>query len=460
MKSTYEKSFAYFVTSVLCFLCSQSVAAQEKLTYTQIVEIAVKNNILLRQARLQEQYSFQSLRQIQWDLLPKLNASTNVNLNFGRSVDPFSYQFVNQQITTGGGGIFADITIFQGAQRLFQISQNKHLLEADRSNVQKVTNDLVLNIATSYLLILNNIDILSAAEEQMRVVQLQLDREEDQYSLGSKTLADLAQARSQVAAAELNVTSAQNNLDFSYLNLSRLMNRPPSKKFLVQKIEPNKLELRQRQVSPDELAKTALKINPDIARAKNIRLAAFQGKEAAAASSFPRLSLQYNLGTGFSTALKHKVNYWGAQASKTEVVRFFKQFDQNFNQNVGFHLSIPIFNGNISRFSVRKAKIDYQIALASEELAETTLTQIINEAVLDLKSAEKKYYSSIRAYESSKEAFTVVEERYNVGLVNSLDYTQAQINSNKAQYEMIRAKYDLIFRDKIIDFYLGNSLDF
>ena len=113
-----------------------------------------------------------------------------------------------------------------------------------------------------------------------------------------------------------------------------------------------------------------------------------------------------------------------------------------------------------ARSSVRRAKINFQNSLLNEQLAKNNLNKIINQAVYDLRAAEKRYYSTLTAFESSKEAFNVIEQRYSVGLVNSLDYNQAQTNLNKAQFDQIQAQYDFIFRSKVIDFYLGNPLTF
>jgi outer membrane protein len=139
---------------------------------------------------------------------------------------------------------------------------------------------------------------------------------------------------------------------------------------------------------------------------------------------------------------------------------FQTQIDENFNQSLGFSLSIPLFNGYAARSSVRRAKINLRNSEVNEQIAKNNLNKVVNQAVYDLRAADRRFYSAQSAFESSKEAFNVIQQRYDVGLVNSLDYNQAQTNLNKAQFDVIQARYDLIFRSKVIDYYLGKPISF
>ena len=172
-----------------------------------------------------------------------------------------------------------------------------------------------------------------------------------------------------------------------------------------------------------------------------------KGIEIAKGNYFPSLNLQSGFGTRYSN---------GSFGNNS----FTTQVKDNFNQFIGFGLSIPIFNGLAARSSVRRAKISFQNSVLNEQLAKNNLNKVINQAVYDLRAAEKRYYSAQTAFQSSKEAFNVIEQRYAVGLVNSLDYNQAQTNLNKAQFDQIQAQYDFIFRSKVIDYYLGNPITF
>jgi outer membrane protein len=135
-----------------------------------------------------------------------------------------------------------------------------------------------------------------------------------------------------------------------------------------------------------------------------------------------------------------------------------KQLSDNFNQSVGISLQIPIFGRFAARTSVRKAKISFEYAEVTTQLARTNLGKIIYQAVWDVRAADKKYQSTQQTYQANKEAFNVIQQRYNVGLINSLDYNTSLTNLNKSQFDLIQAKYEVVFRSKIIDYYLGNPI--
>ena len=205
-------------------------------------------------------------------------------------------------------------------------------------------------------------------------------------------------------------------------------------------------------VSAEEIYNNALNIFPDIKLANLRSLAAKQGVAVAKGAYSPSLSL----GAGLNTSYSYQFNYNGL----TPQASFADQINQRLGQSIGMSLQIPIFNGFSARTSVRKAKINYQNTLVQEQLAKNNLNKVIFQATTDLKAAESRYTSTQNAFNAQKDAFYVVEQRYNVGLVNSLDYSTAQTNRNKAEIDFIQAKYDLIFRAKVIDYYLGKQITF
>ena len=138
---------------------------------------------------------------------------------------------------------------------------------------------------------------------------------------------------------------------------------------------------------------------------------------------------------------------------------FTDQFRDNFNQSFGISLQIPIFNRFTARTSVRKAKLNYEYAQVSTQLAKNTLSKTIIQALADLQAAVKNYQSATHTYESTKEALNVTKQRYDAGFVNTLDYNTAVTNYNKAQNDMINAQYSMVFRSKVIDYYLGNKIE-
>ncbi len=449
MKQIKPKGFSiYFVLACsLLILSSVSLSAQEKITLKRATELVIENNLQIKQAQFSEAISDENLRQSKYSLFPTLNANTSLNFNFGRSIDPLTNQFVNQAITSTNGNISSNTPLFGGFQRINIIAQNKLQLEADKSFTQKVKNDLVLAVVTNYLTVLNSQDLLTASRQQLDISKQQLDVEQKFYDVGERTLADLSQAKSQVATAELNVTNAQNQVDLAFLDLAQLLERDPAIPFEVEKPAVSDATTVNTAYSAADVYRSAAVNFPDIKLAELRKLVLEKEIDIARSGYYPSLNLQTGMGTRYSN---------GSFGNTS----FATQVQDNFNQFIGFGLSIPLFNGYSARSAVRRARINFENGTVNEQLARNNLNKVINQAVYDLRAAEKRYYSAQTAFESSRDAFNVIEQRYAVGLVNSLDFNQAQTNLNKAQFDQIQARYDLIFRSKVIDYYLGNPITF
>ena len=449
MKHTILKVYNRFSIFSLLLACSftDSVFAQERITLKRATELLIENNLQIKQAKFSEAISEVNLNQSKLALYPTLNANTGLNFNYGRSIDLNSNQFINRAITSNNATVISNTNLFQGFRRMNEISQNKVQLEADKSNTQKVKNDLVLAVVTNYLSVLNAQDLLTASRQQLDIANQQLDIEQKFFDVGNRTLADLAQSKSQRATAELNLTNARNQVDLAFLDLAQLLELDPSIPFEIEKPQIDNIINVNAAYSALDVFKTASLNFPDIKLAE-LRKQVFEKEiDIARAGYFPSLSLQSGLNTRYSNGTFFDNS-------------FGEQVRDNFNQFLGFGLTIPIFNGLLTKSNVRRANINFQNAMVSEQLAKNNLNKVINQAVYDLRAAEKRFYSAQTAYESSKEAFNVIEQRYAVGLVNSLDFNQAQTNLNKAQFDQIQARYDFIFRSKVIDFYLGNPITF
>ncbi|WP_316799938.1 TolC family protein [Pedobacter frigidisoli] len=457
----------------------ETASAQQVLTIQQAVDNTLKNNLQIKQAAFSAALTAEDLTQSKNALLPSLNGSANYNKNFGRSIDPSTNQYISQQFSSASGSLTASADLFQGFQKINQIRQNKLLLSADKTNVEKIKNDLILQVVTAYMQILYNKDLLAASQQQLDVAKQTLKREQALLDAGNKTLADISQAKSQVATAELNTTNAQNTLSISYLTLNQLMEMQPENRFEVQAPAVADNYSLQNNFDISTVFGTAVNSFPDIKLASLRTQAALKGVDIAKSSYYPRLSIGGGLGSNFSSGRSKVLSITPngfSEIGRTQVTNeavvtpdfvtvlgkqtFSSQIEDNFNQYVGLNLSIPIFNGFLARTNVRKAKINYQNTQVQEQLARNNLSKVISQAVYDLKAAESRYTSTQNAFNAQKDAFYVVEQRYNVGLVNSLDYSTAQTNRNKAEIDFIQAKYDLIFRAKVIDYYLGKPIIF
>ncbi|WP_157544007.1 TolC family protein [Mucilaginibacter paludis] len=465
------------VGSLLLLSAALKTSAQEVITLQKAIDRTLERNLTIKQAQFNEAIDVENVKQAQYNRLPNLSANPQASFNYGRSVDPSTNQFVNQSIFGLSGSVTSQVLLFQGGLLKNQILQNKLQLDVDKSNTAKVKNDLVLNVVTTYLSVLSNQDLLKASVQQVDISQQTLDRTQKNFDVGNNTLADLSQAKAQVSTAQLNQTTAQNQLDISILTLKQYMEMDPATDITVEKPDVSKLTDIKSLYNAQDVFKDAVSINPDVRLAEVQKQLAYQNINVAKSYYYPSLSLFGSLGSNYSDARKNgSIVSTGAfetigvvSGTNTPVVTpaysqvyskypFMDQLSDNFNQSVGISLQIPIFGRFATRTSVRKAKISYQIAEVGAQLAKNNLNKTISQAVLDVRAADKKYYSAQQTYQSNKEAYNVMQQRYNVGLVNSLDYNTSLTTLNKSEFDMIQARYELIFRSKIIDYYLGNPI--
>ncbi|MBK1439149.1 TolC family protein [Parapedobacter sp. ISTM3] len=447
-----KKKFLHLTYSVACLcmmlLASLEGAAQQEVSVRTAISQALERNLQVRQAQFQQALSEQDLRQARMNLYPTLNAGINGGFNWGLTFDQTAGRLVTQSVSSAGGRVNSNADLFTGFQRLNQIRANRYQLMADESNVDRVRNDLVLSVVTTYLEALTNQGLLEASQQQLSLSQRQLEAAEANYEVGNNTLADLSQAKNQVATDELNVTTAQNAFELSMLNLKQLMEMDPSVEITLENPALPDVNAVESNYLANEVYRQAVSTFPDIRQAQMLSQVAKQNISIARGALYPTLSLNGGIGTNFSS---QAVDFFGP---------FGEQLRNNRSESLGLTLSIPIFNNLRTRITLAKAKIGYENALASEQLAKNNLNKIINQAVLDLRSAEQRYHSTEAAFTSAKDAFEVINQRYEVGLANSVELFTAQTTMNRAEFDHIQARYDLLFRSKVIDFYLGNEIDF
>ncbi len=453
---TGKKQVAVFIIKLFTFFTFFAAPgfvclAQEVISVREAINRALENNLQVKQAQFQQSLAEQDLRQARANFYPTLNGSSGVSRSWGLLFDQTSGRLLNQSATTANVNLSSTAMLFQGMQRINQVKANRYQLMADQSNVERVKNDLILSVVTTYLEALTNQDLLTASEQQLALSNEQLAAMKVNFEVGNKTLADLSQAQSQVATDELNVTTAQNAFDLAVLNLKQLMEMAPSRPIALQKPSLPDVDQLVLAYAPDEVFNTAVARYPDVKQATLNTLVAERVVAIQKGAYYPTLSISGGIGTSYSSEARDFIT----QA----LLPFDEQLRRNTAQSVGLSLRIPIFNNLTTNINVRKARISYMNALTNEQLAKNNLNKVIHQAVLDLRAAQKRYHSTEVAFQSAKDAFEVIRQRFEVGLANAVEQSTAQTNMNRAEFDFIQARYDLIFRSKVIDFYLGNTIE-
>jgi len=245
----------------------------------------------------------------------------------------------------------------------------------------------------------------------------------------------------------------------------------------VEKPDISKLTDVKSQYDAQAVYTSALSVNPDVRLAELQKQAAYQNIQVAKSYYYPSLGLFGSIGSNYSNARNLVTalptggfNPIGVGKVTRDTILtpayrqiinkypFKQQFSDNFNQSIGLSLQLPIFGKFATRTLACRARISYQLSEVAAQLAKNNLNKTINLAVLDLKAADRKYQSAQQTYQANKEAYNVIKQRYQVGLVNSLDYNTSLTNLNKSEFDMIQSRYELVFRSKVIDYYLGNPI--
>ncbi|MBB5636064.1 outer membrane protein [Pedobacter cryoconitis] len=454
--NTMFSKLAFAVTfSLVTIGMSANLHAQETLTIQDAIDRMLENNLNIKQSSLNVSTAAVNLEQSKAALYPSVSTGVNNNFNYGRSLNPATNQLITQNFYQGDGNLTASVDVFGGFAKVNQIKQNKILLAAGNSNLDKMKNDLILQVVTAYFQVIFNTDLLKASKEQLLVALETERREQSLLDAGNKTLADISQAKAQAATAELNVTNAQNQLTISYLTLSQLMEmQPDAQNYTVVKPTIKDIAEAQKVYDANDVYNTSLSFFPDIKLAQLNREAAEKGVDVAKGSLYPKLSLGGAIGSQYSYSIGQK------SPLLTPDAHFNDQISNNFYQGIQVSLKFPIFNGLTARSNVKRARISYETSKVSEQLAKNNLNKVIAQAVADLRAADSRYKSNEKTFNAQKDAFNVIEQRYAVGLVNSLDYNTSRTNRNKAEVDFIQSKYDLLFKSKVIDYYLGKQIAF
>ena len=464
--------------TALALVSFASLNAQEYWELEKCVNYALENNLTIKQSELSARIAEENLTQSKGSNLPNLNAFATNFYNFGQTIDPFTNQFATQRVRSNSLGVQANMNLFSGMRNYNTIKQREYELQASRYDLDKSRNDITLAIASAYLQILFFDEQVEAARSQVAVTVKQVERTSKLVRAGTLPQGSLYEVEAQLASEELVLTQNLNNLDIAYLNLKQILQLPSEQDLRV--VKPN-IEISDDtkvESTPGQVYDKALNSLPDIKSAENRMLGAEKQVNAAKANYYPSLTLSGLLGSGYSglnqnitgtttqtvpvgtTASGEPVSTVVQIPTGTETKPFTDQLSDNFNQSVGVSLNIPIFNRFQISSGVSQAKISAENQELAYELTKNQVRQTIEQAYADAVAALKNYKSNLKAVKALRESYTYMEKRYDVGMINAVDLTDSKNRLTRAESDLLRAKYDYIFKQKILDFYQGKAIAF
>jgi outer membrane protein len=482
--STAMRNFVSLSVFLVLFLASQGILAQKQWTIQECIEYALNNNLQYKLSALAVNFQENTLQQAKNNRLPTLNGQASHSYNYGRSIDPFTNQFINQAVQSNVFGAQADVTLFNAFSITNTIKQAQHDLAATKYDLEKSKNDMVLGIFNAYLQILLNKELLENSKIQIKTLNEQIERTEKLVKAGAAAEAVLFDLLSQRANNELQIVNADNAVMLSKLSLKQLLMLSDGEDFDIQ--TPELPEIKQSVFStPSGIYEAAESNMPEIKAADTRIHSARLGIKIASANFYPRLSMSGSIFTNYSSAQK---KYFKAGEGSTLVNReigflkndpsqivvqpvyvpngeivdftYAKQLRESFRQNWGFTLTIPIFNRFSVRNAVANANLQVRRAELNAQVVRNQLRQNIEQAYTDARAALATYEANMKRLEALRLSKENAERRFGAGVMNVTDYNIALNNYNAAVIDLSRSKYQYIFRVKVLDFYEGKEIKF
>lgn len=471
---------------VLCILFANTVAvkAQDTWTLQRSVDYALTNNIQIRQQDVQKRLAALTLQQSRLAQIPSLGAGLSAGYGSGRNIDPYTNAIITQSYFTTSAGINANSNLFNWFAQRNLIASNNYQLQAQDKLLEKARNDVAFNIASAFLQILQNNEQVHISELQVKLTQQQLDNTKKLVIAGSVPESNQADLESKLASDSVTLVNAQNQVIVSTLQMKALLNLSFDQPYVPQLPDSiSNIPLpRLDEVDPEMVYSAALASNP-LVSADALQLKSLQKTYASIKGQlYPSLQATAGLNTSYANSAKNPVvsgfttsteNVGTVDINGTtylvkndvinpktylQTIPFGDQVNNNFRQSVGLNLNIPILNGWQTRTNLRKAKLNVVNQQLTQEKDNQQLRQDIYTAHANAVAAIQKFSAASKGVEASQRAYEFATKRFDLGLMNTIDYITTQNNLFRAQVDRVSAQYDYIFRMKLLEFYRDQKI--
>jgi outer membrane protein len=459
---------------LLSYLCSAQTS-QKRYTLEDCISIALENSLDLKSSKNQRETARINFQQSKGDLLPSVNGNYNVGINDGRSIDPFTNDFINQRLTFSSANLNLNAVIFNGFRLLNTVKQQRLNAEAAQMEVEQQKQDLVLSVTLAYLQVLNSRDVLLLNEQRLIATENQLEIQKDLYEEGRSNPADYTDLLGQKSIDETNILTAQITLNNAKLSLMQLLNLDEN--ILIDEssmlLDLAEYGLTSEQVYQDALASLAT------FKARELRMeAAKKGMSIARSQYIPEVSLFGQLNTNYSSAAQ-TFNETGSIIEATDdfvtinnqdfavftertafeaaQIDYFDQFENNLNSTIGVSVRIPLFNGFRAKNNIALEKVRVEESLIDMERTQVQIKNAIKQVYFDMEAAYSRYESFKKQVEAFEKSFEVNKVRFNNGVSNFLSYITSKNNLETAKVNLSNAKYAYLLRVKVLEYYRGNN---
>ncbi len=468
----------HFICTLVLTLGLLSMAqgqTEKKFTLEECISIALKNNLDLKSSKITEKTATINLKQSKSDLLPSVNGNYNVGVNNGRSIDPFTNDFINQRLTFSNANLNLDAVVFNGFRLLNSVKQQKMNAKAANMEVEQEKQNLILSVTLAYLQVLNSRDVLALNEQRLAATKNQLKIQKDLYDEGRSNPADYTDLLGQKAIDETTILSSRIQLNNAKLSLARLLNVDSE----IQIDERSMLlSLEKYNRSSEQVYQDALKELATF-KARTLRVdAAKKGVQVARSQYIPQVSVFGQLNTNYSSAAETFTETGSAIVETGDFVTinnqnvpvlreqssfnaaqipYLDQFENNLNSVIGVSVRVPLFNGFRAKNNIALEKVKVEESLVALERTQIEIKNTIKQVHFDMEAAFARYQSFQKQVDAFKRSFQVNETRFNNGVSNFLAYITSKNNLESARINLSNAKYAYVLRVKVLEYYRGQS---
>lgn len=463
------------------FLFATVSQAQDKWDLRKCVEYALANNISVKQQDVQARLTALSYKQSKLSQYPTLNLNGNYAYSAGRNQNPVTFGLITESYLSSGYTLQSGIEIFNWFSKKNDIAGNQFETQAALANVEKVKNDIALNVAAAYLQALLARQQVSVTEIQIQQSKAQLANTRKLVNAGSLPELNALQLEAQLANDSSSLVTAQSNVAQSLILLKALLNVDAATDFDIETPNVEAIPLDDlASLQPDLVYDLAIKNLPQ-QRVNDLRIKAAEKFVASARgsmyptfSAFGSLSTRFNnraqeiIGVTTSNPAIGNVTVNGTQYNVFPVtpfknynygdIAYFNQLNQNFGQSIGISVNVPIANGGSLRTGYSRSQLNLKGLQLQKDLDNQSLKNNIYKAYNDVISSLQKFSATTKLVEANQKSYDFALKRYNVGLLNTIDLITSQNNLYRSKLERLLSQYDYVFKMKVLEFYKGQGL--
>ncbi|MEP6711840.1 MAG: TolC family protein [Ferruginibacter sp.] len=466
----------FFLLCLLLLNIFSSQAQNATLTLKECIETALKNNIIVKQSQLLMDNAGLNYLQAKNNRLPEVQSLFNYSISSGRSIDPFTNGYVNQQLKSSGLDVQGSLPLFGGFRLKNTIKQNELSFAGANMEWQQRKDELTLQVILAYLQVLSDQDAIALAKQQTVITKQQVDRIEIIGEEGATLPGNISDLKGQYAGDKLTVVTAENNYESSVLALTQLMNIPYNEQLQFDRATVTE-GVQKFESTPDEIYALATEKLAAV-KASELRISSSAiAIKVAAATAYPSFALFGGASTNYSSAatlgsFSNSVdipsnNYVVVNGTNLPVITrqdnftyknipYANQFKNNISTFFGVSARIPIFNSFKTRTAIRLAKNDEKSSRLIADNIKQQLRQAIDQAYVNINATYKRYMALNEQADAYKESFRIASIRFENGVISSPEYLIAKNNLERTNANIITTTYEYLLRKNILDFYMGN----